>query len=282
MHSPSALRTRRRRSETTGVAEMTMAERLFDVSGRVVVLTGACGLIGRTLARAFRDRGARLALVDVVTARPEALAAEIGGNSVGLPCDVSAAGEVAAVVEEVLQRFGRVDVLVNSHHYKPKGFTDAKAETFPEELWDAIVNVNLKGTFLTCREFGRLMLEQGKGSIVNLASTYGVVSSNPDLYENNSLGNPVAYSASKGAVIMLTKYLGAYWAERGVRVNCVTPHGVWNNHEPDFVERFARKSPMRRLMTADEVVGAVLFLASDASSYATASNVMIDGGWTAW
>jgi NAD(P)-dependent dehydrogenase (short-subunit alcohol dehydrogenase family) len=153
---------------------------------------------------------------------------------------------------------------------------------FPEELWDAVIDVNLKGTFLMCRDFGRAMLERGKGSIVNFASTYGVVSSNPALYEGNSLGNPIAYSASKGGVVMLTKYLGAYWAERGVRVNCVTPHGVWNDHEPAFVERFSRFSPMRRLSRVDEVVGAVLFLASDASSYATGSNLLIDGGWTAW
>jgi NAD(P)-dependent dehydrogenase (short-subunit alcohol dehydrogenase family) len=126
------------------------------------------------------------------------------------------------------------------------------------------------------------MLEQGKGSIINFASTYGVVSSNPDLYEGNSLGNPVAYSASKGGVIMLTKYLGAHWAARGVRVNCITPHGVWNNHEPGFVERFSAKSPMKRLMTAEEVVGAAVFLASDASSYATGSNLLVEGGWTAW
>lgn len=207
---------------------------------------------------------------------------EFGGDAVGAPCDVSKAKEVTALVQEVLGKFGRVDVLVNNHRHKPAGFTEAPAETFPEELWDGVMAVDLKGTFLTCREFGREMLAQGKGTIINLASTYGVVSSNPDLYEKSSLGNPVAYSVSKGGIIMLTKYLGAHWAERGVRVNCVTPHGVWNNQEPAFVERFSQKSPMRRLMTADEVVGAVLFLASDASSYATASNLMIDGGWTAW
>jgi NAD(P)-dependent dehydrogenase (short-subunit alcohol dehydrogenase family) len=173
-------------------------------------------------------------------------------------------------------------VLVNSHHYKPKGFTEAPADKFPEELWDAIVEVNLKATFLTCREVGRAMLEQGSGSIINLGSTYGVVASNPDLYEGNSLGNPIAYSASKGGVLMLTKYLGAYWAEKGVRVNCVTPHGVENSQESSFVERFSKKSPMRRLMRTDEIVGAVIFLASDASSYATGSNLLVEGGWTAW
>ena len=126
------------------------------------------------------------------------------------------------------------------------------------------------------------MLERGHGSIINVASTYGVVSSTPDLYEGNSLGNPVAYSASKGGLIMMSRYLGAYWAGRGVRVNCVTPHGVFNHHEAGFIERFQARSPMRRMMTAEEVVGAVIFLASDASSYATGSNVLVEGGWTAW
>lgn len=261
---------------------MSRPDPLFDVAGKSVVLTGACGLIGRALAAAFRERDSRLILVDVAGARPEEAARELGGGTLGFACDVTNADEVGSLGRRVADVVGRIDVLVNSHHHKPAGFSEAKAETFPEELWDAILDVNLKGTFLTCREFGRLMLAQGNGSIINLASIYGVVSSNPELYEGNSLGNPVAYSASKGGVIMLTKYLGAYWAERGVRVNCVTPAGVWNNHEAGFVERFARHSPMRRLMTANEVVGAVLFLASDASTYATASNLMIDGGWTAW
>jgi NAD(P)-dependent dehydrogenase (short-subunit alcohol dehydrogenase family) len=249
-----------------------MQDSLFSVAGKVVVITGAAGLIGRALSAAFAERGATVVGVDV-------------RSSDSTPCltyDISQADQVSACVAGVLSRHGRVDVLVNSHHYKPAGFTEACAETFPEELWDAILNINLKATFLTCREFGRTMLTQGHGSIINLASTYGIVSSNPDLYDGNSLGNPVAYSASKGGVIMLTKYLGAYWAGRGVRVNCVTPHGVEAGHESEFVRRFSSKSPMRRLMRSDEVAGAVLFLASNASSYATGSNVLVDGGWTAW
>jgi NAD(P)-dependent dehydrogenase (short-subunit alcohol dehydrogenase family) len=255
---------------------------LFAVDGRVVVLTGACGLIGKTLAKSLRERGARLALVDLEVARPQDVAEAIGGGAIGLKCDVSRSAEVAGLVTVVQERFGRVDILINNHQHKPMGFTSAQPETFPEELWDAILDVNLKGTFLTCRDFGQVMLQQGRGNIINIASTYGVVSSNPSLYQGNTLGNPVAYSASKGGVIMLSKYLGSYWASRGVRVNCVTPHGVWNDHEPAFVERFCDKSPMHRMMTADEVVGAVLFLASEASSYATGSNLLIEGGWTAW
>jgi NAD(P)-dependent dehydrogenase (short-subunit alcohol dehydrogenase family) len=259
-----------------------MRDPLFDISDRVIILTGACGLIGRTLATRLAERGARMVVVDVATACPEEMATQLEGEAMGVACDVSRADDVAALVARTEERFGRVDVLINNHQHKPRGFTSTPAEEFPEALWDAIVDVNLKGTFLMCRDVGRVMLRQGKGSIINVASTYGVVSSTPDLYEANSLGNPVAYSASKGGVIMLTKYLGAYWAERGVRVNCVTPHGVLNGHEAGFVERFRARSPMRRQMTAEEVVGAVLFLASDASSYAVGSNVLIEGGWTAW
>lgn len=255
---------------------------LFDVAGKVVVVTGACGLIGRALAEALQARGARVVAVDVAAADPAAFAGRLGVGAIGTTCDVRQLSDVQRLAELVRRECGHADVLINSHHHKPPGFLEAGAESFPEELWDAIVDVNLKGTFLTCREFGRMMLERGKGSIVNFASTYGVVSSNPGLYENNALGNPVAYSASKGGVIMLTRYLGAHWAQRGVRVNCVTPHGVANRQEAGFVERFSKMSPMRRLMTVQEIVGAVLFLASEASSYATASNLMIDGGWTAW
>jgi NAD(P)-dependent dehydrogenase (short-subunit alcohol dehydrogenase family) len=258
-----------------------MSDPLFSVENKIIVVTGACGLIGRALVKALHERGARLLLADVSAAGPEALAGETG-DAVGVACDVSEASSVSELVRRTLNAFGGVDVLVNNHQYKPKGFLEARAETFPEDLWDDILRVNLKGAFLTCREFGRTMLERGRGSIINVASTYGVVSSTPDLYEGNSLGNPVAYSASKGGLIMMSRYLGAYWAGRGVRVNCVTPHGIFNHHEAGFVERFAARSPMRRMMTAEEVVGAVVFLASDASSYATGSNLLVEGGWTAW
>ncbi len=263
-----------------------MNDPVFDIAGRVVVLTGACGLIGRKIAAEFAGRGAFMVLADLESADPAGFAGSLNTkekvNAKGMACDVSRSDQVAALLKFALEAGGRLDVLINSHQYKPKGFLTAKPEEFPEELWDSVIAANLKGTFLTCRDFGKLMLSQGKGSIINFASTYGVVSSNPALYEDNSLGNPLAYSASKGGVVMLTKYLGTYWAKRGVRVNCLTPHGVWNNHEAGFVERFSRMSPMGRLMTADEVVGAALFLASDASSYVTGSNLLVEGGWTAW
>jgi NAD(P)-dependent dehydrogenase (short-subunit alcohol dehydrogenase family) len=259
-----------------------MTDPLFDVNDKSVVLTGACGLIGRTLATALAQRGARLVLADLDAAALEEVNASIEGNHTTFEGNLARSENVASLVNVTVRAYGRVDVLINCHQYKPSGFLSARAETFPEELWDAIIEANLKGTFLTCRDFGRVMLDQKAGSIINFASTYGVVSSNPSLYADNSLGNPVAYSASKGGVIMLTKYLASYWGKKGVRVNCITPHGVENNHEQEFVDRFSQMSPLGRMMVADEVVGAVMYLASDASRYSTGGNLLVDGGWTAW
>lgn len=261
---------------------MYASDPVFSVAGRTVLITGACGLIGRQLVASFLERGATVVSVDITPIATRVYPAGSNGRLIEVMANVARASEVKQLVSDTVSKCGTIDILANCHHYKPIGFTEAEPETFPEELWDAIVEVNLKATFLMCRDVGHVMLEQGRGNIVNIASTYGVVSSDPGLYQGNSLGNPVAYSASKGGVIMLTKYLGAHWAARGVRVNCVTPHGVANHQEPAFVERFSSKSPMRRLMRADEIVGAVLFLASDASSYATGSNLLVEGGWTAW
>jgi len=259
-----------------------MGDPVFDVAGKVVLLTGACGLIGTTLAKAFSDRGARLVLVDVPPKDPTAFAETLGGETAGFECDVSDAGAVRELASRVVERFGRIDVLINNHHYLAAGAWGSGAETFPDEAWGSILRVNLTGTFLMCREVGKVMLRQGKGNIINVASTYGVVSSNPALYEDNSLASPIAYSASKGGVIMLTKYLAAYWGGRGVRANCLTPHGVWNHHEESFEKRFNAMTPLHRMMQPEEVVGPALFLASEASSYMNGANLIVDGGWTAW
>lgn len=255
---------------------------LFDIKDRVFVTTGACGLIGRALMKAFHERGAKLVIADIEDADPEAFANELGGDHMGAVCDVSDESAIEELKTKVLERYGRVDVLINNHHFLAKGAWDTTAETFPSDAWRSIIDVNLNGTFWMCRAFGSQMLEQGKGSIINMASTYGVVSSNPALYADNSVASPIAYSASKGGVIMLTKYLASYWAGRGVRVNALTPHGVWNNHEEAFDKRFSSMTPIGRMMKAEELVGAALLLASDAGSYINGSNLLVEGGWTAW
>jgi NAD(P)-dependent dehydrogenase (short-subunit alcohol dehydrogenase family) len=255
---------------------------VFDIQNRVIVLTGGCGLIGTKLSEAFHERGAKVVVVDVEPKDPVSAARQLGDECMGMICDVSDENAVADLRKAVIERYGHVDVLINNHHFLAKGAWDTTAETFPSDAWRSIIDVNLNGLFWMCREFGSVMLEQGQGNIVNVASTYGVVSSNPALYTDNSLASPIAYSASKGGVVMITKYLASYWASRGVRVNSLTPHGVWNHHEPEFEKRFSEMTPMKRMMQVDELVGAALFLASDASSYVNGSNLLVEGGWTAW
>ena len=249
---------------------------LFDVSNQVVVVSGGAGLIGKEIVSGFRERGAHVVILDAMEC------VDLHEDLRYYKCNVANTEQLIDIRDEVIHEFGKIDVLINSHQYKPSGFLDASLEDFPEQLWHDVLDINLTGTFKLCKIFGQSMLKQGKGSIINFGSTYGVVSSNPGLYTDNSLGNPVAYSVSKAGIIMLTKYLGVHWAKKGVRVNAITPHGVENNHEIEFINRFSQLSPMGRLMNASEVLGAVLYLASDASSYATGSNMLIEGGWTQW
>lgn len=256
---------------------------LFSVSGKTILVTGGCGLIGETISQELAKRGADVIIVDVGSSNPAEKADSLPyDKTVGIECDVSKEKSVSRLAGKFYSQFDSLDVLINCHQYKPSGFTEQSPENFSLSLWKKIMNVNLRGTFLTCREFGSRMVDGNGGSIINFASTYGIVSSNPDLYSDNSLGNPVAYSASKGGVLMLTKYLGAHWASDNVNVNALTPHGVFDGHEEEFVSRFNEMSPIGRMMDPEEVIGPVVYLASDASSYSVASNLLVEGGWTSW
>ena len=218
---------------------MNNPKNLFDLQNKNVVVTGACGLIGKEVVRAFAKVNSNIVIVDLPKQSPESFAKSFnsGKSIIGYSCDIAKKNEVQNLLFTILNDLSVIDVLVNAAQYKPEGFLSSDIENFPLDLWNDIIKVNLTGTFLICQAFGGQMLKQENGSIINFASTYGVVSSNPWLYDNNSMGNPIAYSASKGGIIMMTKYLAAYWAKRGVRINCLTPHGVYNNHEQSFINR---------------------------------------------
>ena len=257
----------------------------FDLSGKVIVITGACGLIGRAFSEACAQFGAHVVLADIPAVNPEEKAAALekkhGRSMLGIALDVADKTSVEQLRDKVLAKFSQVNGLVNTHQNKTHNFF-AKFEEYTEENWDAVVETNLKGTFLSCQVLGSWMAKNGGGSIVNIPSTYSVVAPNQNLYKGTSMGSPAAYSASKGGVMALSQYLSTYWAASGVRVNQLTPHGVWNNHEKQFEENFAKFSPLGRMSFNHEVAGALIFLLSDASSYVTGHNLMVDGGWTAW
>lgn len=257
----------------------------FDLSGKVIIISGGCGLIGRAFCEAVAQFGGYVVVADVAAAHPQKLAHDIQSRNsircIGIEVEVEKKISVIQLKEKVLQEFGRIDGLVTAHQNK----SHLKFEPFEQvcvENWDKVIEVNLKGTFLLCQIIGSYMAEQGRGSIVNMLSTYSVVAPNQNLYEGTSLGCPAAYSASKGGIDALSRYLAAYWAAKGVRVNMITPHGVWNRHEEAFERNFSSFSPMKRMSYNHEVAPALIYLLSDASSYVTGNNILVEGGWTVW
>lgn len=260
-------------------------QKKFRLEGKCIVISGACGLIGRAFCEAVAQFGGYIVVVDIPEAKPESLAAELSERHqrkmTGYAAKVQHTNEVKEVLEGVLEEFGKIDGLVCGHQNKSHLRFDP-FEKVKEEDWDTVIETNLKGTFVLCQQIGSWMAENGGGSIVNIDSTYNAVAPNQMLYEGTSLGCPVAYSASKGGVNALSRYLASYWAKKKVRVNMITPHGVWNNHEASFEKNFARLSPMGRLSCNHEVAGALIYLLSDASSYVTGDNMMVEGGWTVW
>jgi len=206
-------------------------------------------------------------------------------------CDITERSSVQAALEPVVARWGTPHGLVNNAALDapPDASADENGpfETFPERSWDRVMEVNAKGAFLLCQAFGGAMAQAGRGSVINVSSIYGVVSPDQSLYEyrrqaGETFYKPVAYSASKSALLNLTRYLATYWAPRGVRVNTMVLGGVFNNQDPRFLDAYHRRVPLGRMARADEYCGGVIFLLSDASSYMTGAELVMDGGWTAW
>lgn len=258
---------------------------LFRLDDKVIIITGGCGLIGQSFVKACSEFGASVVIADIEKSNPEAVAQKLStkdnNNIIGISIDVSSRESILSLKYQVLKRFGKIDGLVNCHQNKTAKFF-ANFEEYTDDNWDAVVETNLKGTYLTCQIIGGWMAEHKSGCIINIPSTYAVVAPNQNLYKGTKMGCPAAYSASKGGVMALSQYLASYWASSGVRVNQITPHGVWNNHEKSFEDNFSKFSPLERMSYSHEVAGALIYLLSDASTYVTGHNLLVDGGWTTW
>ena len=239
-------------------------------------------------AIALSAYGARIIMADFnlekCQAAVDALIKE-GIDATAMYCDVTAKESWQKLLDDVVNEYGTVDILINNAGFtnqsKSANF-DAAFENFPLQDWNAIMNVNLTGAFLGCQVIGSYMVNKGKGSIINIASLYGVVSPNHKMYPGTGISQPVAYSVSKHGVVALTKYLATLWAEKGVRVNSLTPGGIFNGHDGLFLERFKQLNPIGRMSDKTELRGGIVYLASDASSHVVGHNLIIDGGWTAW
>ena len=268
---------------------------MFNLSGQVIIVTGAMGQLGSRFALALLERGGQVAVVDIsidTAARTARYGKqEKNPNILFVQADITSRTSLT----EALQMIG-------THWDAPSGLINAAAldsppnapaeengpfETYPSASLDKVMEVNVKGTMLCCQVFGGAMAEAGRGSIVNICSTYGLVSPDQRLYDYRRAKGvpfykPVSYSASKSALVNLTKYLATYWAGQGVRVNTLTLGGVFNGQDPEFLAEYCARVPMGRMADEDDYNGAVIFLLSNAASYMTGSNLVIDGGWTAW
>ena len=273
---------------------------LFRLDGRVAMVTGGAGLLGRRYCEVLLQAGARVVIGDLDGERAEALADELGSAcAFGLRQDVADEASVGESIARATARFGRLDILVNNAALTVRGGSErlsaadyfAPFEQYRRDVWQRALDVNLTGMMLCSQAAGRQMLEQTPpgGVIVNISSTYGVVAPDQRLYEGVTspyaevaFNTPVSYAVTKTAVLGLTRYLATYWGRKNIRVNALTPHGVFDNHEERFVNNFVYRSPLGRMARNDEYRGALLFLVSDASSYMTGANLIVDGGWTAW
>ena len=270
---------------------------LFDLSNRVAIVTGGSGLLGKQFARTLAEAGATVVLVDIDITHASDVVAYLQGQGLEadtFQVDVTNPASLKEMMTFVLEKYGQVDILVNSAAIDPKfdpehaklndGATGA-FENFPLEMWNKALNVNLTGVFLACQAVVPAMLSVGKGVIVNIASIYGMVGPDQRLYQKDGEQKqfkPVYYTVTKAGVLGLTKYLATYYAGKNIRVNALTPGGVYHGHDDTFLKAYAYRAVMGRMANQDEMNGALLFLASDASSYMTGANLVVDGGWTAW
>lgn len=265
---------------------------LFNIDEELIIITGVSGQLGSEYARTLLENGADavvgldLSLSDSVNS----LLKEYKDKFFFLKTDITKKESILLSANQINKDIGIPTVLINNaglDSNPDSSLEDAQRfENYPEDSWDKVIDVNLKGTFLCCQVFGSKMADNGKGSIINISSIYGIVSPDQSLYDyrrarGEDFYKPVAYSASKSGLINLTKYLSVYWAKENVRVNTLTIAGVLNNQDQDFLDNYNKRIPIGRMANQDEYNGAIIFLSSESSKYMTGSNLIIDGGWTA-
>jgi 2-deoxy-D-gluconate 3-dehydrogenase len=275
---------------------MSNISQKFDLTGKAAIVTGGVGLLGSEFCRTLAEAGAQVLVADLDAEKARRVAqalTETGLAARGAGVDVTQPDSVAAMVAQAVDAFGRLDILVNSAAMDPK-FDQQHAsqqganafETYPLEAWNQALTVNLTGAFLCCQAAARAMLEQGSGVLINICSTYGLVGPDQRIYQRPGQDvqsyKPVFYTVTKSGILGLTRYLATYYAGKNIRVNALTPGGVYNDHDEVFTRNYSSRTVLGRMARKDEMNGAMLFLASDASTYMTGSNLVVDGGWTAW
>jgi NAD(P)-dependent dehydrogenase (short-subunit alcohol dehydrogenase family) len=279
--------------ERSQIVDTKKSGELFSLANKVVVVTGGAGLLGQVFCQALVDVGADVAIVDLDLASAETVAKRINKSEaqkvVAFGSDITSPESVTQMVTNVVKQLGRIDVLVNNAASKGSSL-DAFFESFEDyslKTWREVMSVNIDGLFLVAQAVGKQMKKQGGGSIIQTSSIYGVVAPDQRIYEGSEyngrpINTPAVYSASKSAVNGLTNYLATYWASSKIRVNSLTPGGIASGQNSEFNKKYSNRVPLGRMGEATELVGALIYLASDASSYVTGQNLIVDGGLSAW
>jgi len=267
---------------------------LFDLSGRVAIVTGGAGMLGYHHGTILAAAGANVMLLDLARTSPwiraEQLQVAYGTECLGLAADITSEESLCQVRDAILDKFGRIDILINNAANNPKVEADpqgkqwSRLENFPLDVWNADIAVGLTGAFLCSRIFGTEMAKRSRGVIVNVSSDLGVIAPDQRLYRKDGIPEdqqpvkPVTYSVVKTGLIGLTRYLSTYWTAQQIRVNAISPGGVFAGQPREFTSKLHQLIPMGRMANEDEYEGAILFLCSDASSYMTGHNLIVDGG----
>lgn len=264
---------------------------LFSLQNKTAIVTGALGLIGKKHCEALASAGASVIVADMNGEAAIAFAAQLGDNHLGIALNVTDKASIEKVRDAVIAKYNTIDILVNNAAINDMFENPAMAkelsafENYPLEAFQQSIDVNITGVFLCAQVLGSVMAKQESGSIINIASTYGIVGPDQSIYRDEcgeqTFYKSAAYPVTKGAVINFTRFLASYWGHKGVRVNTLSPGGVENNQNEFFIQNYAAKTPLGRMAKANDYQGALVFLASEASAYMTGANLVVDGGWTA-
>ena len=255
---------------------------IFELRKKVAVITGGCGVIGKEIVKALAEKGAVVILAEINKNEGKKLAKALNGSGLKVFfkfLDITKEGSVQSLIEDVDSEFGRIDIWVNNAYPRTKDWGNA-FENILVRSWKKNIDMHLNGYFICLQKICRYMKKKKSGSIINLASIYGFAAPDFSVYENTKMTMPAAYSVIKAGIINLSKYLASYLGKYNVRVNCISPGGVYNKQAPVFVKRYIQKTVLGRMCEPRDIAGAVLYLASDASSYVTGHNLVVDGGWS--
>jgi len=264
---------------------------IFSLTNKTAIVTGACGLLGKQHCAALAEAGANVVVADINEELCKTVASALDGNHFAVGFDVTSPESIEQAKQRIMEKYGRIDILVNNAAINDMFENPALAgqqsifENYPLDMWDKSWKVNVSGVFLCSQIFGKVMAENGGGSIINIASTYGIVAPDQNIYKNEAgeqtFYKSPSYPVTKSAVIGFTKFLASYWGTKNIRVNSLSPGGVENNQDEFFKNNYANKTLLHRMASPTDYKGAIVFLASSASAYMTGANLVVDGGWTA-